>query len=427
LERGPEEVKDFSQFLSYIHPDDVEIMQSNWQQHLHRETSHYRCEYRIHCPDGREKWVLARGRAIWDSSGNPVRAVGSLTDISDRKQTEIAFKQSEERLSIAIEGSGMATWDLDLRTNRVIWSANLFSIFGCEPVPGGETTRAVWEKCVHPDDLKQVMQAVKTARETGSLYSPEYRIIRADSGEIRWLSAFGRHLYDSSGEAVRFIGVILDATDRKKAELALHESGQTVRRQLLEIEWLYQTTPVGLAVLDTDLRFVRLNQRLAQINGLPVEAHIGRTLREIVPDLADTAEPVFGRILETGEPKRNFEISGETKAQPGVVRTWLLNCLPLKDTGGEIVGINVVVQEITDRKMAELALQESNNRFELATRAIDGIVFEWDLASNSVYRSEGLHSLVGVRPEDAQQHQSGGENASIPSIWRASKPGRTQS
>jgi len=402
LERRPEEVKDFSQYLSYIHPDDVEIMQSNWQQHLHRETSHYRCEYRIQCPDGREKWVLARGRAIWDESGNPLRAVGSLTDISDRKQTEIAFKQSEERLSIAIEGSGMATWDLDLRTNRLIWSANLFSIFGCEPVPGGETTRAMWEKCVHPDDLKQVMQAIKTARETRSLYSPEYRIIRADNGEIRWLSAFGRHLYDSSGEAVRLIGVILDATDRKMAELALHESEQTVRRQLAEIEWLYQTTPVGLAVLDTDLRFVRLNQRLAQINGLPVFAHIGRTVREIVPDWADTAEPVFRHILETGEPKRNFELSGETKAQPGVVRTWLLNWLPLKDTGGEIVGINVVVQEITDRKMAELALQESNNRFQLATRAIDGIVFEWDLASNSVYRSEGLHSLVGVRPEDAQ-------------------------
>ncbi|MEG4231893.1 PAS domain S-box protein [Microcoleus sp. Pol11C3] len=401
LERAPEEFHNFSQYLSWIHPDDLEIMQSNWQQHLHRETSHYCCEYRIHCPDGREKWVLARGRAIWDESGNPVRAVGSLTDISDRKQTEIAFKQSEERLSVAIEGSGMATWDLDVRTNRVIWSANLLSIFGCEPVPGGETSRAVWEKCVHPDDLKQVMQAAETARQTRSLYSPEYRIIRADNGEIRWLSAFGRYLYDGAGEAVRFIGIILDATERKMAELALHQSDQTVRRQLLEIEWLYQTTPVGLAVLDTDLRYVRLNQSLAQINGLPVEAHIGHTLREIIPHLADTAEPVLGRILETGEPKRNFEISGETKAQPGVVRTWLLNWLPLKDTGGEIVGINVVVQEITDRKMAELALQESNNRFELATRAIDGMVFEWDLASNSVYRSEGLYSIVGVRPEDA--------------------------
>ncbi|MEG4488444.1 PAS domain-containing protein [Microcoleus sp. D2_18a_B4] len=266
LERGPEEVKNFSQYLSYIHPDDVEIMQSNWQQHLHRETSHYCCEYRIRCGDGRYKWVLARGRAIWDESGNPVRAVGSLTDISDRKQTEIALKQSEERLSIAIEGSGMATWDLDVRTNRLIWSATHFSILGCEPVPDGEVSAVVWKNCVHPDDLKQVLQEIETARQTRSLYSPEYRIIRADTREIRWLSAFGRYLYDAAGEAVRFIGVLFDATDRKKAELAL---------------------------------------------------------------------------------------------------------------------------------------QESNNRFELATRAIDGLVFEWDLAANSVYRSEGLCSIVGVCPEDA--------------------------
>ena len=265
LERGPEEVKDFSQYLSYIHPDDVERMQSNWQQHLHRETSHYCGEYRIRCSDGRYKWILARGRAIWDESGNPVRAVGSLTDISDRKQTEIALKQSEERLSVAIEGSGMATWDLDVRTNRVIWSATHFSILGCEPVPDGETTFAVWQNCVHPDDLKQVLQAIETARQTRSLYSPEYRIIRADTKEIRWLRAFGRYLYNAAGEAVRFIGVLFDATDRKQAELDL---------------------------------------------------------------------------------------------------------------------------------------QESNNRFQLATRAIDGMVFEWDLAANSVYRSEGLYSLVGVRPED---------------------------
>ncbi|MBD1812646.1 PAS domain S-box protein [Microcoleus vaginatus DQ-U2] len=402
LERGPEEVKDFSQFLSYIHPDDLEIMQSNWQQHLHRETSHYCCEYRIRCGDGRYKWVLARGRAIWDESGNPLRVVGSLTDISERKQTEIALKQSEERLSIAIEGSGMATWDLDLRTNRLIWSATHFSILGCEPVPGGEASAAVWKNCVHPDDLKQVLQEIETARQTRSFYSPEYRIVRADNGEIRWLSAFGRYLYDAAGEAVRFIGVLFDATERKKAELALQESEQTVRRQLLEIESLYQTTPVGLAVLDKDLRFLRINQRLAEINGLSVEAHIGRTVREIIPDLADAAEPLLRHLLDTGEPMRNFELTGETKAQPGVVRTWIENWWPLKDTGGEIVGIHIVVQEITDRKMAELALQESNNRFELATRAIDGIVFEWDLASNSVYRSEGLSSIVGVRPEDAQ-------------------------
>jgi PAS domain S-box-containing protein len=118
-------------------------------------------------------------------------------------------------LSVAIKGSGIASWDLDVRTNRVIWSANHFRIFGCEPTPGGETTIAVWKKFVHPDDLKQVLQAVKTARETRSLYSIDYRIVRADTAKIRWLSVLGRYFYDSKGEAVRFIGVVFDITDRK--------------------------------------------------------------------------------------------------------------------------------------------------------------------------------------------------------------------
>ncbi|WP_373536527.1 PAS domain S-box protein [Microcoleus sp.] len=265
LERRPEEVKDLAQYVSYIHPDDLERIQSKWQEHLHSKTSHYCGEYRILCPDGRYKWILVRGRAVWDESGNPVRAVGSLTDINDRKQTETAFQQSEERLSVAIEGSGMATWDQDLVTNRVIWSANHFRIFGGEPTLSGETTLGMWKNCVHPDDLKQVMEAVKTARKTRALYSIEYRIIRADTKEIRWLSVSGRYFYNAAGSAVRFVGVVLDVTDRKKAELDL---------------------------------------------------------------------------------------------------------------------------------------QESHNRFQLATSAIDGMVFEWDLASNSVYRSEGLYSLVGVCPED---------------------------
>lgn len=225
-ERGREEFTDFSQYLSWIHPDDRERMESTWHHHLQQKTSHYRCEYRILCPDGRYKWVLARGRAIWDESGNPVRAVGSLTDLSDRKQTETAFQQSEERLSVAIEGSGMATWDLNLQSNRVIWSANHFRIFGCEPTSDGEATIAMWKKCVHPDYLKQVLHAVKTARKPRSLYSIEYRIVRADNREIGCLSVFWRYFSDTAGVAVWFVGVVFDATDPQKAELDLPASNQ---------------------------------------------------------------------------------------------------------------------------------------------------------------------------------------------------------
>ena len=126
-----------------------------------------------------------------------------------------------------------------------------------------------------------------------------------------------------------------------------------MQRQLMEIEAIYQTAPIGLTILDRDLRYVHLNQRLAEINGIDIDDHIGRTVREIVPDLIDGIESPFQKVMTTGEPLRDLELSGETKAQPGVCRTWIENCYPLRDETGQIAGVNVVIQEITDRKNAE--------------------------------------------------------------------------
>src|SRR5215210_6834376 len=82
-----------------------------------------------------------------------------------------------------------------------------------------------------------------------------------------------------------------------------------------ELEQIYLTAPIGLCVLDTQLRYIRINQHLADINGVSVEGHIGRTVREISPDLADFLEPQLQEIIRTGEPHLNVEFHGETRAQ----------------------------------------------------------------------------------------------------------------
>lgn len=144
---------------------------------------------------------------------------------------------------------------------------------------------------------------------------------------------------------------------RQQSEARLNESRQELQQQLTEIETIYRSAPVGLNVLDTDLRFVRINERLAEMNGLPVAAHIGRTIRELLPDIADTAEQLLAPILETGEPLLNVEIQGETPAQPGIKRIWKENFLPLKD-GERVIGISTVCEEITERRRAEQALAD---------------------------------------------------------------------
>lgn len=111
---------------------------------------------------------------------------------------------------------------------------------------------------------------------------------------------------------------------------ALHESEDLARQRLAEIEAIYKSAAVVLCVFDRDLRYLRINDRLAEINGLPVEQHIGRTVREIVPDLAPTAEDLARRIFESGRPVLNVEFSGTTTSLPGVRRTWVEHWLPLR-------------------------------------------------------------------------------------------------
>lgn len=131
--------------------------------------------------------------------------------------------------------------------------------------------------------------------------------------------------------------------------------------QVLEIESIYDSAPVGLCVLDKDLRYVRLNRCLAEMNGVPVNDHIGRTPKEIVPDIGDQAEAVLRKVLEAGEVIK-IEVAGETKAHPGVKRYYDETWAPIRDFSGNIVGISIVAIDVTEQKKALDSLRVSNER-----------------------------------------------------------------
>jgi len=155
-----------------------------------------------------------------------------------------------------------------------------------------------------------------------------------------------------------------EAEERNRAEVALRESEQKACERFAEIEAIYKSAPIGLCILATDTRYLRLNERFAEINGFSIEEHIGRTVREIIPDLADGAEELTRTVVETGEPVLDIEIKGETPALPGVTRYWIESWLPLKDDQGRVTAINVVASEITERKRAEEELRKARDELE---------------------------------------------------------------
>ena len=213
-----------------------------------------------------------------------------------------------------------------------------------------------WIARVHPEDRDRIGSEARAACETGVLYASEFRIIRADTGEVRWIQARGRRTSGVDGQALSFVGVNLDITTAKRAEAELSEHAAQMRAT-------HAGAPVGLCLVDRDMRYLLVNTCLAEINGLSAEAHIGRTLREVIPDIADQVEPIYRHVLDANEPVEGVICKGKTAARPHEEREWFVNFHPVLEPGGTASGVSVALLDVTDLRRAEAAAAAA----ELAT------------------------------------------------------------
>ena len=167
--------------------------------------------------------------ALW------LTTIVGLTIVKRAKEIErknSSLVESEERLRLAMEGAGMGTWDRNLQTQKTIWSDTHFRMLGYQPSLGGEASVEMWQSLLHPDDMNRILEEQDQACHNHALFSSEYRVARADNGKIAWLAVFGRFLYDQHGNAVRFLGVSFDITNRKELEREVLEISDEQRRRI---------------------------------------------------------------------------------------------------------------------------------------------------------------------------------------------------
>ncbi|MTJ10596.1 chemotaxis protein CheB [Anabaena sp. UHCC 0204] len=175
---------------------------------------------------------------------------------------------------------------------------------------------------------------------------------------------------------------------------------EALQRRTAELEKLYNTNPVGLVLHDQDLRFVRINEAMAEINGLPTNAHIGKQLREILPDLADRVEPILQQVLTTGKSIRNMEISGFTPAQPNVQRDWIASYYPINQPDGG-KAVSGVIVEITELKQAQMALRQSEERLRALMNSSQTILFSCQPTGDyrATFISQNVQFILGYPPQ----------------------------
>lgn len=168
------------------------------------------------------------------------------------------------------------------------------------------------------------------------------------------------------------------------------------------LEAFIQASPFGIAFLDCDLKYVRINPVLAWMNGGTVESHLGRTLREMLPEEADALEPLLKSILDGGPPLLNREFQLKRAREEGLPHTALLNYFPVKSPQGEMLGVGAVVADITELKEAESRLRESEDLLHFALEAGDVGLFDHDLRTDIAHFTEVEARIFGYPPKTTE-------------------------
>ena len=322
--------------------------------------------------DGSYRWLSTRDTVFaWDTDGRPRQILGAAQDISKLKRTTDSLAAREALLRSITDTAGAGFYMIGLDGRYSYANPAYLTMVGLEP---RDITGEHISDLIGPERFAQ-MKPWQDRAIAGECVS--FERTGAVPGATRpyvqdRLVYLQPHWHD--GGIAGFIGVVVDITGRKRTERALAESERQARAQTAEIASIYDSARIGLCVLDLDLRFQRINERLAEINGISVAGHIGKTLREIVPDFAEQAERLAAQIIETGKGAVDIEFSGTTPARPGVTRYWIGQWLPLKDHAGQATGINVVIEEVTERKHAEEGLRRHAARLALLLNVTSDLI-----------------------------------------------------
>jgi len=180
------------------------------------------------------------------------------------------------------------------------------------------------------------------------------------------------------------------------AKAPVGESEQTVAL----LHQLMDHAPVGFVFFDTELRYQAVNQKLAEINGIPIPDHIGRTVDEVIPDLARRVRQAFRHVMATGQPIVDGLASGATPSAPGQLRHWSASWYPMHAPDGRLLGVGGIITEITGRREIEDKLRISQESLELAQAAAGIGTYDWEVATGEGRCSELWCPLYGLPPSD---------------------------
>lgn len=220
-------------YIEVTHPEDREANRELYAALIDGRLQEYTYEKRYVRRDEQTIWVRTSISLVRDADGAPAYTVGIIEDITERRRTSEALRESEARLRLASAAAKVVLWEWDIFQDRLVCSEGAEKLLG-KGLPETGSTAVLFES-VHPDDREALMTSLQAAVADGIALHQDYRVVRPD-GQIRWLSATGTILRDASGRALRIAGATVDITDRKLAEHAVEIANEHLRRSNADLE-----------------------------------------------------------------------------------------------------------------------------------------------------------------------------------------------
>lgn len=373
-----------------IHPNDLPASLEQFTKMLDDASFTAQQRKRYITRDGHTIWVERTASRI-EIAGH-IFGLGEIVDVTSQVEAEHALAESTRQLTFITNTTQtfITYCDTDLRLKYV--NIAYAARFGLEPADciGKHLSEIIGEQAYNLC-RSYIEQAAQGQTVTFELNVP-YNTIG-----LRYVHCTIIPEHQTDGRIIGLVARITDLTEHKRSEAALAAIQEQVHRQLEELETIYHTTPIGLALLDNQGYFVRINERLAEMNGLSVIEHIGHSIHEILPHIADQTEELIRQIVATGAPQLDIEIVGETAAQPGVRRVWNESWYPLKDEAGTVAAINVVVEEITERRRSEEMRAHYTWQFEKLADTAHSLQSTFDLKQIMQLAAEHARIIIGAQ------------------------------
>jgi len=371
-----------------------EFYQGMWQTIAAGKTWHG--EVMNRAKDGHHYWVDATIFPCTDDRGRITHYTAIRTDITALKYAKEHIRRQAMRLETATKGARVGIWDFDIHSRFEVWDETMHTIYGTDPTTGeGVNHIDKWRQIVHPEDIGSAERELQRAIDTGEPFDTQFRIIREDNKQLRYIKANATVQRDDDGRPVRVIGVNWDITDTVRAS-------QEIEKGEFEIRAILDALPSFIYYKDNQNKILRVNRAAAESIGKPrhqVENHQTEDLfdpEDAAAYLRDDLEVINSRRPKLGIIER-YDVG---KGAPLTIRT---DKIPLPNEYGVYDRLVAIATDITEQMQGEERLRRSEERYALAVKGSRDGLWDWDLITDEVYYAPQWKQMLGLEDSDISQ------------------------